>query len=95
MQAVAKHFGVLAALLALGLAGCAGNATRDALFAQSAGGAFDESNLIIVAVENDTPASPPRPASTRPGYAGMAYQASEQRPRDDARAWRANTGLPK
>ena len=76
MRVVARHIGTLAALLALGLAGCAGNAARDALFAQSAGSAVEEKNLIIVAVDNDSPAGPPRPASTRPGYSGMVYQAS-------------------
>ena len=67
---------VMAALFAAGVAGCTANGSRDALSIQSAG-ENDEENLIIVAVENGTHAGPPRPASTRPGYGGAAYRASD------------------
>lgn len=78
-MAAARHIGILAALLALGLglAGCASNTSRDALSGQAAGEAADEKELIIVAVGNDVPATAPRPASTRPGYAGTVYRASD------------------
>jgi subtilisin family serine protease len=74
---VARHMGLLAGLLALGLAGCVGNGQRDALSPQVTAGAADEAQLIIVAVGNDTPVTAPRPASTRPGYAGTVYRASD------------------
>jgi hypothetical protein len=73
---VRKTLIVMAALLAAGVAGCTANGSRDALSIQSAD-ANDEENLIIVAVENGTHAGPPRPASTRPGYGGAAYRASD------------------
>lgn len=71
-------FILLAALATLGLTGCASPATRDALSSQASGATAEEKDLIIVAVENDTPLAPPRPASTRPGYGGAAYRASDR-----------------
>jgi subtilisin family serine protease len=88
---VATPLRLLLALLALTLTGCATRALSDALSAQSAGSGVDETQLIIVAVDNDSPTSPPRPASTRPGYGGTVYRASEQaraRMRDVAREYR-------
>jgi subtilisin family serine protease len=76
-MAMARHVGLLAGLLALGLAGCAGASRRDALSAQTTAGAADEAQLIIVAVGNNTPVAAPRPASTRPGYTGTVYRASD------------------
>lgn len=67
---------LLAGLLLLGVAGCATTTSRDALSPQAVGNPAAEQDLIIIAVENGTPASPPRPASTRPGYGGANYQAS-------------------
>ena len=62
-----RHSGFLAALLILALGGCASPATRDALSIPSTGSAMDEQDLIILAVENDSAGTAPRPASTRPG----------------------------
>jgi Subtilase family len=78
MKPMHRHFCALATVLVLGLAGCANQASRDALSAQSTRSTVDEKDLIIVAVENDLPAGPPRPASTRPGYGGTAYRASDR-----------------
>jgi Subtilase family len=75
---VPKHSGILAVLLILALSGCATQAPQDALATSLAGSALEEKDLIIVAVGNDTPGGPPRPASTRPGYAGTAYRASDR-----------------
>lgn len=62
--------------LAAVLAGCATG--RDDLLAGGATGAMqDEDRLVVLAVDNDAPASPPRPASTRPGYFGASYVASD------------------
>lgn len=68
---------LLMALAALGLHGCAATAPRDAL-TSAAGNAADEDHLLIVAVENTASPGPPRPASTRPGYGGTVYRASDR-----------------
>lgn len=73
-----RHSGFLAALLILALGGCASPATRDAMSIPATGSAMDEQDLIILAVENDSAGTAPRPASTRPGYAGTAYRASDR-----------------
>ena len=63
-------------LLALLLAGCAAGRS-DVLTVQSGGTAASDADLIIVTVDNGNSASPPRPASTRPGYGGTGYVASD------------------
>lgn len=75
---MARRAGILVVLLGLGLAGCAATHPRDALFAPGAAGDIDEDSLVIVAVENNDASGPPRPASTRPGYEGAAYRASDR-----------------
>lgn len=67
---------VLALLGAMGVAGCA-TSRNDALLAASAFGPADEDRLIVVTVDNRTSPSPPQPASSRRGYAGGTYAASD------------------
>ncbi len=67
---------LLALLGALGIAGCA-TSRNDALLAASAFGAADEDRLIVVTVHNSTAPAPPQPGSSRRGYTGGAYAASD------------------
>ena len=67
---------MLALLAALGLASCA-TSRSDALLAAPAFGAGDEGRLIVVTVDNSAVPAPPQPASTRRGYTGAAYAASD------------------
>jgi subtilisin family serine protease len=66
---------LMALLLVMLLAGCAtapgGGVAGGGLTDPTA----DESRLLIIAVDNDSAAGPPRPASTRPGYVGATYAA--------------------
>ena len=68
---------LLATLLLAALCGCATHHTRDALGIAAGEMPADEQQLIVLAVDNGEPAGPPRPASTRPGYGGASYVASE------------------
>lgn len=66
----------LATTLALWLAGCAALPGSGPLSPSLAQSSTDDSNLVIVAIDNPTAAGPARPASTRPGYPGARYAAS-------------------
>jgi hypothetical protein len=66
----------LAVLTLLLLAACATGA-RDVLPLDRAD-RVNDTELIVLAVENGVSEGPPRPASTRPGYGGSAYAASDR-----------------
>jgi len=68
---------LLSAFLLAALCGCAAHNARDVLDMTSGGMPVDEQQLIVLAVDNGDPAGPPRPASTRPGYGGASYVASD------------------
>lgn len=57
------------------LAACAGTPRDESLVAPGQYVADDESQLVIIAVDNDPATPPPRPASTRPSYAPASYAA--------------------
>ncbi|MEO6185496.1 MAG: S8 family serine peptidase, partial [Steroidobacteraceae bacterium] len=74
--AVGARLLLLALLGAMGVAGCA-TSRNDALLSASALGAADEDRLIVVTVDNRTTPAPPQPASSRRGYTGGTYSASD------------------
>jgi subtilisin family serine protease len=65
----------LACLVAVAMAGCTTPGRHDVLTGAIAHALTDETQLVIVAIDNDAAAGPPRPASTRPAYQGTSYAA--------------------
>jgi subtilisin family serine protease len=63
--------------LAAALAGCAASTRHDVLASSAGRTVEDAGQLVVLAIDNADPISPPRPASTRPGYAGAPYSASD------------------
>lgn len=70
-----RRFRFCALGLAVLAAGCATARKQDVIAVQSASTAAAEQQLIIVTVDNPEATTPPRPASTRPGYGGAGYSA--------------------
>ena len=67
----------LAIAMAFAAGGCASAGRNDVLSLPSGTDVTGVQDLVIVTVDNEDPSGPPRPASTRPGYAGATYATSE------------------
>src|SRR5688572_17246043 len=63
----------LALMVGALVGGCATTAPDDVLANGAISTAEEESRLVVVTVDNDVPGTPPRPASTRPGYVAADY----------------------
>ena len=66
----------LALVIGMAMAGCASAGRSDVLALPPGTSIGDGQDLLIVTVDNEDPAGPPRPATTRPGYLGATYASS-------------------